>query len=53
MVRVLNVFPPRVAMDWLVGHNAFLNARPIDVLVGRGSASLVLALRAHQAGAYA
>jgi uncharacterized protein (DUF2384 family) len=54
MVRALNVYQPRVAMDWLVGHNAFLNgARPIDVLVARGSAPLVDALRAQEAGAYA
>lgn len=54
MVRALRLYRPAVAMDWLVGHEPFLNgARPIDVLVTRGSAPLIDALRAQEAGAYA
>ena len=54
LVRALQVFPPQVAMDWLVGNEPFLNgARPIDVLVARGAAPLIHALAAVDATAYA
>jgi uncharacterized protein (DUF2384 family) len=54
IVRALQVFSARVAMDWLVGNEPFLNgARPIDVLVTRGAAPLIDALAAVDATAYA
>lgn len=54
LTRALQVFPPRTAMDWLVGREPFLDhARPIDVLVARGSAPLIEALRNIDAGGYA
>lgn len=54
MVRALQVYPSRVAMDWLVGNDSFLdNARPIDVLVVRGAAPLIVALDAFEALGYA
>ena len=54
MVRALRVYQPQVAMEWLVGNEPFLNgARPIDVLVSRGSAPLIDALAAIEATAYA
>lgn len=54
MTRALRVFKARTAMDWLVGKDPFLNhARPIDVLVSRGSAPLIEALEAFDAGGFA
>ncbi len=54
IVRALQVFPPQVAMDWLVGREPFLaDARPIDVLVSKGAAPLIQALDAFEALAYA
>ncbi len=54
LARALLVFPAEVVTDWLVGHEPFLNqARPIDVLAQRGSAPLIEALDAIEAGAYA
>ena len=54
MVRALQVFPAKVAMDWLVGREPFLdNARSIDVLVTRGAAPLIRALEAFEALSYA
>lgn len=54
MTRALQIYQPRTAMDWLVGHEPFLNgARPIDVLVSRGSAPLIEALAGIDAGGYA
>ncbi len=54
LVRTLQVFQPRVAMDWLVGNEPFLNgARPLDVLVTQGAAPLIDALAAIAAAAYA
>jgi uncharacterized protein (DUF2384 family) len=54
LVRALRVYQPQVAMDWLVGHEPFLDgARPIDVLVLRGSAPVIGALLAIEAAAYA
>ncbi len=41
-------------MDWLVGNEPYLdNARPIDVLVSRGSGPLIDALEAIDSGGYA
>jgi putative toxin-antitoxin system antitoxin component (TIGR02293 family) len=54
LARALQIFEPKVATQWLVGHEPFLNdARPIDVLALRGSAPLIEALDAIAAGAYA
>lgn len=54
MVRALQVYRPRVAMDWLVGSEPFLDhARPIDVLVKHGAAPLIMALDAFEALGYA
>lgn len=54
LVRALQVFAPEVAMQWLVGHEPFLNdARPIDVLSVRGAGPLMEALDSIAAGAYA
>jgi uncharacterized protein (DUF2384 family) len=54
MTRALRIFPPQVAMDWLVGHEPHLQgARPIDVLVRRGAAPLITALQGIDAGGYA
>jgi uncharacterized protein (DUF2384 family) len=54
LASALQVFAPQVAMQWLVGHEPFLNdARPIDVLAVRGAAPLIEALDAVAAGNYA
>jgi uncharacterized protein (DUF2384 family) len=45
---------PEVVMDWMTSANGFLEgARPIDVLVQRGAAEVVDALKATLSGAYA
>jgi uncharacterized protein (DUF2384 family) len=52
--RLLLVWDSAVAGDWLARANAFLDgARPIDVLVTRGSSEVVEAIEAEAAGAYA
>lgn len=54
MTRALQIHSARTAVDWLVGNDPFLNhARPIDVLVLRGSASLIEALEAFDSGGFA
>lgn len=54
LMRALRVYPPQIAMDWLVGSNPFLDhARPIDVLVRDGAGPLIRALAAAEAAAYA
>jgi uncharacterized protein (DUF2384 family) len=54
LTRALQIFQPRTAVDWLVGHEPFLDhARPIDVLVARGSAPLIEALKNIDSGGYA
>jgi uncharacterized protein (DUF2384 family) len=54
LVRALQAFQPRTAMDWLVGNEPFLDgARPIDVLVTRGAAPLIEALASIEATGYA
>jgi uncharacterized protein (DUF2384 family) len=51
MTRALQIFRARTAMDWLVSSEPFLNhARPIDVLVVRGSAPHIEALEAFSGG---
>lgn len=45
---------PLIVMDWLSTANAFLDgAKPIDVLLQRGSAEVIDALKATLSGAYA
>jgi uncharacterized protein (DUF2384 family) len=45
---------PAVVMDWMTASNGFLEgARPIDVLLQRGSAEVIDALKASLSGAYA
>lgn len=54
LTRALQIHKPRTAMDWLVGNDPFLNhARPIDVLLLRGSAPLIEALEAFDSGGFA
>jgi uncharacterized protein (DUF2384 family) len=54
LTRALQIFQPRTAVDWLVGNEPFLDhARPIDVLVARGSAPLIEALKNIDSGGYA
>jgi len=52
--RALQIYNAATAVDWLVGHEPFLDhKRPIDVLVLRGAAPLIEALDGIEAGAYA
>jgi hypothetical protein len=54
LARALQVFAPRSGVDWRVGNEPFLDhARPIDVLVARGSAPLIEALKNIDSGGYA
>jgi uncharacterized protein (DUF2384 family) len=54
MTRALQIHSARTTVDWLVGNDPFLNhARPLDVLVLRGSAPLIEALEAFDSGGYA
>lgn len=54
LTRALQIYQPRTAMDWLVGNEPYLDmARPIDVLVARGSAPLIQALEGIDSGGYA
>ena len=54
MARALMLFPQPVALDWLTSANSYLDdARPIDVLRGRGAADVIDALDATMAGAFA
>jgi hypothetical protein len=46
-------FTPAQARLWLEGHNAHLNARPIDVYRLEGAAPVIEAIRAHEQGAFA
>lgn len=46
-------FTPAQARLWLEGHDAHLNARPIDVYRREGAAPLIEAIRAHEQGAFA
>lgn len=54
VTRALMLWVPRVAVDWLTSSNAYLDgARPLDVLRTRGSAEVIDALDAADAGVYA
>lgn len=46
-------FTPDQARLWLEGHDAHLNARPIDVYRLEGVAPLIEAIRAHEQGSFA
>ena len=50
----IQAWHPAVVMDWMTSANGFLDgARPIDVLLQRGSAEVIDALKATISGAYA
>jgi uncharacterized protein (DUF2384 family) len=50
----VQAWEPEVVMDWMTSANGFLDgARPIDVVVQRGAAEVVDALKATLSGAYA
>lgn len=50
----IQAWHPTVVMDWLSSANGFLDgAPPIDVLMQRGSAEVIDALKATLSGAYA
>lgn len=52
--RALLLWEPETAAIWMESPNGYLDqARPIDVLVSRGSAEVIDALDAALAGAYA
>ena len=54
VARLLLVWDQSVVLDWLKGANRFLEgARPIDVIVTRGSNEVVDAIEAQASGAYA
>jgi len=54
MTRALQIMDPMVVADWLEGNEPFLDdARPVDVLVLKGSGPLIAALRGIAAGASA
>jgi hypothetical protein len=50
----LQAWDPAVVMDWMTSSNGFLSgASPIGVLLARGSAEVIDALKATLSGAYA
>ncbi len=52
--RLLDVYQPDVAIDWLLGLNAHLkNRRPMDLLAAGRVADVLAALEAEEAGSYA
>ena len=51
--RLLLLYPPRQSLIWLESHNAWLNARPIDVLCIQGAAPVIKAIDAEAQGAFA
>ena len=54
LTRALLLWEPAVAVTWLESPNGYLDgARPIDVLVTRGSTEVIDALDAALSGAYA
>lgn len=48
-----SAFTPAQAVLWLEGHNAHLDARPVDIYRFEGAASVIEAIRAHEQGAFA
>ncbi|MDP9378109.1 MAG: hypothetical protein M3P40_11170 [Actinomycetota bacterium] len=54
LALAVQTWHPTVVMDWMTTANGFLEgARPIDVLLQRGSAEVIDALKATLSGAYA
>lgn len=54
LALAIQAWHPAVVMDWMTAANGFLEgARPIDVLMQRGSAEVIDALKATLSGAYA
>jgi uncharacterized protein (DUF2384 family) len=54
LALAVQTWHPAVVMDWMTAGNGFLEgARPIDVLLQRGSAEVIDALKASLSGAYA
>jgi uncharacterized protein (DUF2384 family) len=54
MALAIQTWHPAVVMDWMTAGNGFLEgARPIDVLLQRGSAEVIDALKASLSGTYA
>lgn len=54
MAFAVQTWNPVIVMDWMTTANGFLEgARPIDVLVLRGSSEVIDALKATLSGAYA
>jgi Protein of unknown function (DUF2384) len=52
--RLLLLWDESVLLDWLTGPNGFLEgARPIDVILTRGTTDVVDAIQAQASGAYA
>ncbi|MDJ0355728.1 hypothetical protein [Paenarthrobacter sp. PH39-S1] len=51
--QLFTAFTPTQARLWMEGHNAHLNARPIDVYRIDGAGPVIEAIRAHQQGAFA
>ena len=50
----VQAWAPEVVMDWMTTANGFLDgARPIDVVMQRGAAEVIDALKATLSGAYA
>jgi uncharacterized protein (DUF2384 family) len=50
----VQAWDPAVVEDWMTSSNAFLGgARPIDVVLQRGSPEVIAALKATLSGAYA
>lgn len=51
--QLLAAFTPEQASLWLIGDNAYLGGRPLDVYRVGGSGPVVEAIRAHEQGAFA
>ncbi|MBG0738887.1 hypothetical protein IV500_05555 [Paeniglutamicibacter antarcticus] len=48
-----SAFTPAQAILWLEGHNAYLDARPVDVYRLEGAGPVIEAIRAHEQGTFA
>lgn len=54
LALAVQAWEPAVVMDWMTTANGFLEgAQPIDVLIQRGAAEVIDALKATLSGAYA
>lgn len=52
MARLFGEMHPVVAQEWLEGYNHYLGARPIDVLILRGSDAVLAAVRVEAQGGF-